>query len=275
MDMITSRQNPLIRRMAGLHDRENREKEEMFLVEGIKLFREAVQNHAEIPYVFLRSDVAENIIQRINDTKDNDCMTILSRAIYLDPAVFERISTEKSPEGIICAAKYIDKLHKIVTINNIPELPSLSERVILLESVRDPGNLGTIIRCAAAFGIDRLVVSKDCADLYHERTIRASMGALFHARIDIAADFTAYVSALASERRVFAAALGQSSAVLGNFNLQKTDCIVIGNEGHGISAGTMCACTDCLLIPMRDGTESLNAAMAATVCMWEMFRGSH
>ena len=144
---------------------------------------------------------------------------------------------------------------------------------MLLESVRDPGNLGTIIRGASAFGVDRLIISEDCADLYNAKTVRASMGTVFRQYIDRVENMPCAIRALRkSGRTIYAAALDSSALRLGEASLNSRDGIVIGNEGHGLSAETIDACDRCLFIPMAEGTESLNAAMAATVCMWEMYR---
>lgn len=144
---------------------------------------------------------------------------------------------------------------------------------MLLESVRDPGNLGTIIRSASAFGVDRLIISEDCADLYNAKTVRASMGTVFRQHIDRVENMPCAIRALRdSGRTIYAAALDSSALRLGEASLNSRDGIVIGNEGHGLSAETIDACSRCLFIPMAEGTESLNAAMAATVCLWEMYR---
>ena len=105
------------------------------------------------------------------------------------------------------------------------------------------------------------------------RAVRASMGTLFDQRIDRVSDLPAVISQLRENgRRVFAAALDASAARLGEFAPATGDCVVIGNEGHGLSAKTIDACTGCVMIPMSDRAESLNAAVAASVLMWEFAR---
>lgn len=277
MEIITSRQNAQIVRAVRLQDRKHRQRERLFCFDGIKLCVEAMCADVGIERIFIRKSTCEQVLSRMARELPNMNFSEHPSLVCLEDAVFEKISTEKSPEGLICVAKYIDKCHKIVTINNIESSASYaladSERILLLESVRDPGNLGTIIRGAAAFGIDRLIVSADCADLYNPKTIRASMGALFRQHIDLVEDMPATVALLrARGRRIYAAALDHRAQRLGTLALTAQDGIVIGNEGHGLSEQTIAACTGCLFIPMADGTESLNAAMAATVCMWEMYR---
>ena len=277
MEIITSRQNPQILHAVRLQDRKHRQREKLFCFDGIKLCMEALMSDVEIVRIFLRSSTAKSVIARIEKELPSVDFSSHVALVMLEDAVFEKISIEKSPEGVICIAKYIDKCHKIVTINNIEELGAYpvteNERVMLLESVRDPGNLGTIIRGASAFGIDRLIISQDCADLYNPKTVRASMGTIFRQHIDRVEDMPSAVRALQNDgRRIYAAALDSTALRLGAAELCARDGIVIGNEGHGLSDDTIAACTGCLFIPMAEGTESLNAAMAATVCMWEMFR---
>ena len=278
MDMITSRQNPQIQRVIRLQDRKHRQREKLFCFHGIKLCKEAFLSGVSFERIYLCASVAERVIARMEQELPQVDFRAHPALCLLEDTVFDKISEEKSPEGVICVAKYIDKCHKIVTINNIEEREPYcvgeNERILLLESVRDPGNLGTIIRGAAAFGIDRLIVSEDCADLYNSKTIRASMGTIFHQRIDRVNDLPWAISDLKrAGRHIYAAALNQHAVRLGTVALTSRDGIVIGNEGHGLSSNTLAACDESIFIPMMEGTESLNAAMAATVCMWEMYRG--
>ena len=142
----------------------------------------------------------------------------------------------------------------------------------MADCVRDPGNLGTMIRTAAAFGFDRIILG-DCADLYHPRTVRASMGALYRMRIDVCTRMEPVIRALQLHgHRVIAAALQENSLTLGRDPLCADDCIVIGNEGHGVSPQVL-GCADAVVkIPMEPDAESLNAAGAASVLMWEYYR---
>ncbi len=277
METITSRQNPQILRAVRLQDRKHRQREQLFSFDGIKLCKEALLSGIAPEQIYLRASSMDRVLERMEQELPEVDFSHLSSLVKLDDPVFEKISAEKSPEGIICVTKYIDKCHKIVTINNINDLGaypvSEQERILLLESVRDPGNLGTIIRGAAAFGIDRLIISEDCADLYNSKTVRASMGTIFRQHIDRVDNMPAVIESLRSVgRKIYAAALDHTAVRLGEVILDARDGIIIGNEGHGLSSSTINACTGCLYIPMAEGTESLNAAMAATVCMWEMYR---
>ena len=175
-----------------------------------------------------------------------------------------------APEGVICIAKYLDNVRNIEDASSIT-CPD-GEKILLLESVRDPQNVGAIIRVAAAFSVDRIIMSRDCADIYNSKTIRASMGTVFSMKIDRVDSMSDAVRALSDAgRRVFAAALDRDSLRLGDFEIFRGDCVVIGNEGHGLSEETKQACYKTVFIPMAENVESLNAATAAAVLVWEFF----
>ena len=273
-EIITSRQNRRVVEVGKLTDRKAREATKSFRFDGIKLLIEAAKYEVELESVFLRQSDADRIIERISDALGNAFSLENVPAFILADGVFEKISEEKSPEGVISVAKYIDKLKKIVTIYNSENfLPTAGERIVLLESVRDPSNVGAIIRSAAALGVDRLIMSEDCADIYHPRAVRASMGAVFNQRIDRVGSLTDAIDALRrSGCRVYAAALDADAERLGDFVIGQGDCVVIGNEGHGLSEDVIQACDKKVFIPMTERAESFNAAVAASILMWEFTR---
>ena len=270
-EIITSRQNPLVSLAAGLAERKIRRREGMFRFDGKKLFREALTARLPLYAVLLREGSADAILDFVRDLSLPDGV----RAALLPGALFDRISEEKAPEGVICISKALDKIHKIVTINkSAPDRDVIpAGKTLLLESVRDPGNLGTIIRSARAFGVKNLVLSADCADLYNPRTIRAAMGTLFSQNIYLAEDLVGVIELLCTRGRVFAAALREDAARLGEVSFGENDAALIGNEGHGLSDAALAACSDTLYIPMECGVESLNAGIAASVILWELYRG--
>lgn len=273
-EVITSRQNASVVSACKLSEKKYRDSEKSFRIDGVKLFEEAVLSNAEIETVFIKQSSLDRLLDRSKaffDRISEDRIKILA------DGVFDKITEEKSPEGIICVVKHIDKFHKIVKINNKNDLDgvglsSAESKIFAVESVRDPGNLGTIIRTAAAFGVDCLLISSDCADIYNFRTVRAAMGALFRQQIVRVDNISKALRALSeSGRTVYAATLGKKAVLLGAEDLSSKDCIVVGNEGHGLSEDTISACDRNILIPMAVGAESLNAAVAASVCMWEQF----
>ncbi len=273
-ETIRSRQNRAVVELAKLTGRKAREAGKRFRFDGIKLAGEAIRAGVELPQMFLRESEAENILKTLAEQTGVDPAARAERILVLDDGVFDRVSEEKSPEGVICVAKYIDKLQKNVTIYNDDDFSALAEeRIVLLESVRDPANIGAVIRSAAALGVDRLIVSADCADIYHPRAVRASMGTLFTQHIDRTDRLAAVIGQLKSGgRRVFAAALDPEAIRLGSFRAEKGDCVVIGNEGHGLSRETVDACGRSVFIPMSERAESFNAAVAASLLMWEFFK---
>ena len=273
-ELITSRQNRRVVELAKLTDRKAREGAKNFRFDGIKLLSEAIKNGVSPDAIFLRATDAERVMDRVRADVGEDFSLENTRIHLLADDVFDKISEEKSPEGVISVAKYIDKLQKNITIYNSDIfLPSENERVVLLESVRDPSNVGAIIRSAAALGVDRLIVSADCADFYHPRAVRASMGAIFNQRIDRVESLVEAIDRLQSiGRRVYAAALDEGANRLGDFKIEKGDCVVIGNEGHGLTASVIDACDGKVFIPMSGRAESFNAAVAASILMWEFTR---
>ena len=259
---IASRANPLAVRLAKLSQPKFRRGEGLFLAEGKKLSAEAV-GLPEVEYVLVRAE---------DGRAEEELVEIAARCprpervCVLTPAVFEKISTESAPEGIITVLSPLSRLHR--PWQGAADVGP-RERILALDAVRDPGNLGTVLRTAAAFGYDRLLCG-NCADLYHPRTVRASMGALFRLRVDLVPELPAALTALrGAGRRVLAAALREDALRLGRDAIRPDDCVVVGNEGHGVSPETIAACDAAVRIPMAPGTESLNAAGAAAVLMWE------
>ncbi len=270
-DIISSRQNPRVKKLCALSDKKEREAQRAFRFDGIKLFEEAIFCGVYIENVFLREDLSKNMPQRLKKSLD---MLSHDKIIYLSESLFDRISEEKSSEGIITVAKYIDKFDKIIKIDK-EEFSLPYGGVIILESLRDTGNVGTVIRTAASLGIGRVVLSSDCADIYNPKTIRAAMGAIF--KTDILRVETGlipeYIRMIREHgAKVYAAALDAKAVSLDALRVEKNVCFAIGNEGHGLSADTVSACDGSVIIPMSDGCESLNAAAASTILIWEMRR---
>jgi TrmH family RNA methyltransferase len=258
-----------------LTDRKAREATKTFRFDGIKLLEEAIKNDVEICAVFLSSSAQKRVLDFLHTRFGNGYESKIEKCFVVSDDIFDKISEEKSPEGVITIAKYIDKLQKNATIYNSVHFSELkNERIVLLESVLDPSNVGAIIRSAAAIGIDRLILSADCADIYHPRAVRGSMGTVFNQPIDRVGDLAATIAEMRkSGRRVFAAALDERAQSLGTFEIRAGDTVVIGNEGHGLSSEVIAACSGSVIIPMSERAESFNAAVAASILMWEFAKG--
>ncbi len=264
--MITSRSNRLITGTAALKEKKYRDRSRRFMLEGEKLFLEAMSSGAELTNVFCTPDKAE-FCRRAGAPEEI--------IVEVSDDVLSKLSTEKAPQGIICVSKYIDKFHNINKIYSKEDFPCDSaKRCILLSSLRDPGNLGTIIRTALAFGIDEILMSPDCADIYNLRTVRASMGAVFRQRISVCASLEQAVCVMREcGYDIYAAMLDKSAKTLTDIDITDRTAFIIGNEGHGISEEIAGVAGGKVYIPMETGAESLNAAIAASVFMWQMYKG--
>ncbi len=268
-EIITSRNNPLVKWAAALSDKKGQREEKCFIVEGEKLTVEALKNGLPVVHIFIAESKKERAMSLISEfcnskNYENCAVTILS------DVAFEKISTEKAPQGVISVIKYLDFFRNLNIINKEEFLLSEGERAILLYSLRDPGNLGAVIRSAVAFGVNHIILTDDCADIYNPKTIRAAMGTLFKVKVTTVSDISSFVlSAKHAGRRVFAAELTENAKSVKELQLSKNDIFIIGNEGHGISAEISRICTSSVYIPISDGVESLNASVAAAVFMWE------
>ncbi len=269
---ITSRQNALVVETHKLADRKHRKSYGLFRFDGVKLAAEAIARDVHLTAILLRQSNAEAVAERI-ETMAGRKLPDTARCVTVLDHVFDSLTEENAPEGVICVARMQQSLH--TSWQREGELPPVDEHIMLLESVRDPSNLGAIIRSAAALGVDRLILSADCADIYSAKTVRASMGTLFSQRIERTDCIVDAITCLQNGgRRVFAAALDDTATCLGDLDVRPGDCAIIGNEGHGLSRDVLSACLEKVYIPMTDRAESLNAAVAAALLMWEFGRSS-
>ena len=253
---------------SSLLEKKYRDREGLFRTDGIKLAREAFSKGADVQLVMLRKSSLASLEGVLENAPNFD-------AIVLEDSVFDKISEEKSPEGIICIIKHLDNFKKIATIDN-RELffSSLAQgRTLILESLRDPGNLGTVIRSAAALKVKNIVISSDCADVYNPKSLRASMGGVFGVSIYSFASLLPVIHGIREfGGRVFAAALDRDAERLDALTVKHGDVFAIGNEGHGLSRELIDACDRSVFIPISDGSESLNASAAAAIILWEQMR---
>ncbi len=267
-EKITSRSNPTVLLVGSLTEKKYREKHRLFRTDGVKLAEELFSRGILPELVLLRESSVGRLSALIE--KAPDCT-----ALVLADGVFDKVSDEKSPEGIICVAKHLDNFRKIATIDNNGVVFDdwRQGRLLLLESMRDPGNFGTVLRSALALGVDRVIVSEDSVDPYNPRVLRAAMGAVFGVKIDAVPSMPDAIGVLRSSgRRVFAAALDRTAVGLDRLELRENDCFAVGNEGHGLSSEAIAACDRSVFIPITDGAESLNAAAAAAILLWEQRR---
>ena len=268
-ETITSRQNPLIKWAASLSEKKNREAERAFIAEGEKLCFEAAKSHLPVTHIFVSENKKDKLFPLITEAFSADEYKN-TKLVCLSESAFEKISTEKAPQGVIIVIKYLDFFRELDIIYKEDFFLSEDERALAFCSLRDPGNLGAVIRSAVAFGVEHIVLTSDSADLYNPKTVRSAMGCLFRIKATVVRDFASFIaSAKPKGRRVFAAELTETALPLGSIELSKRDVFVIGNEGHGIPAEISSLCNNSVYIPITESTESLNAAVAASILVWE------
>ena len=268
-EIITSRQNPFVKWCASLSTKKGRDMAKSFIAEGEKLSFEAIEAGLPVTHVVISESKSKQILPSVRRAL-SDKQFYSSEIIILSDSAFEKISTEKAPQGIITVIKYLDFFTEIDIIYKEEFSLDPKERVIILSSLRDPGNLGAVIRSAVAFGVDRIILSSDSADLYNPKTVRSAMGSIFRVKATVVSDMASLVGAMQNcGRRVFAAELREGARSLGEVSLRETDAVIIGNEGHGISGELSALCDGSVYIPISKKTESLNASVAAAIFMWE------
>lgn len=268
-EIITSRNNNLIKWIASLSEKKNRKKSGYFLAEGVKLTKEALSANLPVEYCIISED-RKNTDVSIFDPYKDDPVYKNCRIITVSSSVFEKISTEKAPQGVISVIKHLDFFRDMDIIYKEEFFLKPEEKAIFLFSVRDPSNLGSVIRSSVAFGTDHIILSSDCADVYNPKTIRSAMGSIFKTKITTVKDAHSFICAAKdNSRRVFAAELSDGAKSLTDAGLTGSDIVIIGNEGHGIDASVSSLCDGSIYIPISDKTESLNASVAAAIFMWE------
>ena len=247
---ISSRQNPLIVQARNLRNKKDRDESGLCFFEGEKLFEEAVKSGVDIKYVFSLPKHREYCSELLKNT---NC-----ELYEVNDSVYEKITCENSPEGIFCVC------------NKFSREKSNTGLCVFLDCLSDPGNLGTIIRCAEAFGAEEVVTSEDSVDLYSPKTIRASMGSIFRMSVKESSDLTGEIEKKKSEGyKVYSSVLEDKSRTLDSIPKEDKVVFIIGNEANGISGKIKNASDEKVYIPMCSGPESLNASVAAAVIMWE------
>ncbi len=238
--MITSKQNSLIKQIRSLSDKKFRDKLNLYTVEGVKLVNEAISLSLPVT-VIVGTEKALSAI---------DCKNIRTEAV--SDQVFEFITTEISPQGIIAV---IEKPKN--------ELCSPNGSCVLLDGVSDPSNVGAIIRTAVASGYENVYLTSDCADQFSPKAVRASMSGVFRVKTARAS-----ASELLSTIKLPVIVADMNGENLFTHKVKGDFCLVIGNEGHGVSEFIKSRADYTISIPMANGMESLNAAVSAGLLMY-------
>ena len=269
-DLVSSRQNEAVKRLLSLDDKKGRDTESVFVLDGIKLFEEAVKSGAEIDTVYISSEKEEQYLPFITLALQGE-LYATTRVIRLETSLFERISREKSPQGVITLVKYLDKIQNIIKINKVTTFLNdgvSAQGILLLNGIQDPGNMGTILRTADALEIP-VGLLEGCADPYSHKVVRASMGAVFRTPVVQTTWETARNRCADAGISVAVTALSDQAVDLRRAALGAM-AVVIGSEGQGVRREILEQADAQLIIPMNPRCESLNAAVAAAIVMWQM-----
>ena len=250
-ETITSRQNPLMTHLRKLaSSRSYRKKSGEYLCDGTKLLAEALKWGAEVKTAVFSEGV------------DIPPLPDGVRAVRVSEELMRSVSPMETPQG----ALFTVALPEV----QLPETLS-GKHYLVLDGVQDPGNVGTILRTADAFDCDGVFLVNACADLYNPKTARATMGAIFRREAYTVTAEELFALLRKSGVPLYGTALRDDTVPLAEANLARV-AVAIGSEGRGLSQQLLDECAKTLKIPMNPRCESLNAAIAATVVLWEMYR---
>ena len=258
--MITSTANVKVKRLVSLQKKRRfREEEGIFLTEGIRMFREAP-----------RERLCEVYVSEAFYGKERYILNKVLEGTYIRPEilsdrVYEHVSDTKTPQGVLCIVRRKE--------GNLEEmLKSRSPFLLVLDNLQDPGNVGTIIRTAEGAGVTGIILSRDSADVYNPKTIRSTMGSVYRVPFCYAESIPEVLDQInRAGIRTFAAHL-DGKCDYDEMDYKKPCTFLIGNEGNGLRAETAEKAEEYIRIPMLGHVESLNAAIAASVLMFEAAR---
>ena len=248
MELISSVRNPRVLAWKSLREKKGREENCSFLVEGAKMVGEALSSDFEIQAVLLREDQVSFF-----GIPDHIPVFILSES------AFSAVTDTRTPQGIAAV------LSRRVQ-------PLRGNRFVALDAVQDPGNVGTIIRTADAAGFDGVILSPECADLFSPKVLRSTMGSIFRMSFSFPEDLCASLVQFREQGYSLLSSQLDGEPFFERSAVSSSFILIIGNEGNGISEPVKSAATHHLRLPMRGGAESLNAAVAAGIMMYDLTR---
>lgn len=237
---ITSINNEYIKEISKLNEKKYRDKSNKYLIEGLHLVTEA-----------LKYDIIDTIIIREDFSYETDI-----KHIIVSNEVMKKLSDNPS-------------IPKIMAIVYKKESTISGNKILLLDRLQDPGNLGTIIRSAVAFNFDTIILSNDTVDLYNSKVLRSTQGMLFNINI-LRQDLTSVINELKNNNYTIYGTKVDNGNDVKKINNTNKFALIIGNEGTGISNNILKQCDKYLYIKMNNNCESLNAGVAASILMYEM-----
>lgn len=250
-EKIVSRSNPLIKRLRALGSSGDFRREQgQFLCDSPKLVEEALRWNAAVRTVVCTDpDTLPDLLSGVE-------------IVTVSEDVMAAASPAKTPQGVLCVCALPD---------TAPPERLDGKHYVVLDGVQDPGNVGTVLRTADAFGADGVILLPGCADPFSPKTVRASMGAVFRCPVWQCGAAELKGLLIRSGIPLFGAALRQDTADVRTVDFSRA-AIAIGSEGRGLSAEVLDLCDATVRIPMEKRCESLNAAIAAAVLLWEAYR---
>ncbi|MDE6990906.1 MAG: RNA methyltransferase [Lachnospiraceae bacterium] len=266
--MISSTANSKVKRLAALVQKAKmRREEQLFVVEGVRMFREAPDEWIKEVYV------SETLLRKWEQEYDRESRERIKKyqCEVLTDEVFRKVSDTQTPQGVLCVLamphyELAQRLEEGMADSSRPPL------YVLLEDLQDPGNLGTILRAGEGAGVDGVIMTRRTVDIFNPKVIRATMGSIYRVPFYIVDDLGGTVSLLRkSGVRVYAAHL-DDSVDYDVPDYTKPTAFLIGNEGGGLRRETAQTASQYIKIPMAGQVESLNAAAAAAILMYEAAR---
>lgn len=255
--MLTSLQNNLVKQIRKLHSTKERHKQDLFLLEGTHLVEEAFAVDYPLEAFCCTQEWQAKHFQ-LWEKISQKC----DRAEIVSEEVLNAIATTVQPDGVVATAK------RGINSQQVP----FSGLVLALETIQDPGNLGTMIRAAAAAGASGLIVSDNCVDLDSPKVLRASAGQWFRLPMAISEDIKNTVTLAKNADMQIVATLANATVTYWDVDWCKPSLVLLGNEGAGLSADLAAMADVVVNIPLNPGVESLNVAIASALILYEARR---
>lgn len=249
MEKIISSENSTFKKLKKLKNKKYREEFQLFLAEGRKFL-----DFDTVPeYILFREGVEEDFLERIEKFQGK------TRTIVLDEKIFKELTAQESSQGVILVYKHKET-----------DLDSLSNNIVVLDRVADPGNLGTIIRLCDAAGFKDILMVKGTADIYNEKVVRSSMGSILSMNLVYLEE--SEILSLISERdyQLLVTALDSTSIPYTSLKLQDKNAIVFGSEGSGVSGNFLRKANEKIIIPIYGSAESLNVGVASGIILYKI-----
>ena len=246
--IITSKDNEIIKNIKKLKEKKYRL--DTYIVEGIKMVKEAISENQEIELIAIREDFKIDF-----DTKNTKIVTISNK-------IFNDISDVKTPQGILAVIKK----------NQNNQIETNQEYILALDSLQDPGNMGTIIRTADSANINQIIINKTTVDPYSPKVIRSTMGAIYRTNIIEVEDLKTTLKEMKSKGFQIITTDLKATQSIYDINYNNKTVVVIGNEANGVSQEILQIADKKVIIPMLGKTESLNASIAASIMIYEYVR---